>query len=115
MLTATIKSGTTAPGPSPYCYLNSVRYNDVATYTGASAKVTSLKVAATGKRLCYATCAGDMWYKALTSAVVTITVLLQTRERRRTQRRYSVATPQFDCSKMRSVLVNFLVKVCYSR
>jgi hypothetical protein len=55
--------------------LNGVRYNAVTKTTNASGKVTfTQKWTSAGKKLYYATFAGDTWYKASTSAALTITV-----------------------------------------
>ncbi|MGA3198011.1 MAG: Ig-like domain-containing protein [Halobacteriota archaeon] len=55
--------------------LKGVRYNVVTKATNASGKVTfTQKWTSPGKRLYYATFTGDTWYKASTSAALTITV-----------------------------------------
>jgi hypothetical protein len=76
--TATLKGSTTPLSPESvtiYYYLNGVRYNVVTKTTNASGKVTfTQKWTSAGKKLYYATFAGDTWYKASTSAALTITV-----------------------------------------
>ena len=58
-----------------YHYLNNVRYTDTTNNTDSSGKITLIQsFGSAGQRTYYATFAGDTWYKAATSAVVTITV-----------------------------------------
>ncbi len=76
--TASLRGSTTplsSESVTIYHYLNGVRYNVVTKTTNASGKVTfTQKWTSPGKRLYYATFTGDTWYKASTSAALTITV-----------------------------------------
>jgi len=58
-----------------YHYLNGVKYTDTAKTTNANGQITLAQTfGSKGVRTYYATFAGDKWYKASTSAVVTIRV-----------------------------------------
>ncbi len=66
---------TTGKPVTIYHYLNGVKYTDTTKTTDSSGKVTFTQSFSTkGQRTYYASFTGDTWYKASTSAVVTIRV-----------------------------------------
>ena len=66
---------TTGKPVTIYHYLNGVKYTDTTKTTDGNGRVTlSQSFSSAGQRTYYATFAGDTWYKASTSAVVTIRV-----------------------------------------
>ena len=66
---------TTGKSVTIYHYLNGVKYTDTTKTTNAKGQISlTQSFGSPGQRTYYATFAGDMWYKASTSAVVTINV-----------------------------------------
>ncbi|MEI7827644.1 MAG: Ig-like domain-containing protein, partial [Euryarchaeota archaeon] len=66
---------TTGKPVTIYHYLNGIKYIDTTKTTNANGQITlTQSFGSAGQRTYYATFAGDTWYKASTSAVVTINV-----------------------------------------